>query len=168
MLPETFAFVTFRSVPQVYEESLISEGVLPAEDAALFRDDFYHHLDDRLSATASYTPSPPEMKGGWKAMTFTDRPLITPDTGVAQDVLLDVGKSSVTVPEGFVRSVHRPIDDNGPNIILTMISVLEYPSSYCKDSYSASAPVARNRQRDRFCHSRSVGLWIADAGRFRH
>lgn len=100
-----------KSVPQLYEEKLLSEGVLTAADAAKVRADWKAYLEAELSkvtgpGAASFAPSFPGLEdpqSPWKAMVWpqSKEAVHDPETGVQTTVLQEVGRASVDVPEGF-------------------------------------------------------------------
>ncbi|RXW18551.1 hypothetical protein EST38_g7302 [Candolleomyces aberdarensis] len=97
-----------KSVPQLYEEKLLTEEVLTAADISRVRGDYKAHLESELakvtSGGASFTPSYPSLlEGQWKGMAWPrgEDAVHDPVTGVPLDVLEKVGKASVKVPEGY-------------------------------------------------------------------
>jgi probable 2-oxoglutarate dehydrogenase E1 component DHKTD1 len=86
-----------------------------------FRQARYSHLQSELEAAESYEPVDPwsyrfaatlaqlpdkpagAVKGLSDLVWPTDaRAVVNPDTGVERDVLVEVGKQSVSLPDGFV------------------------------------------------------------------
>jgi hypothetical protein len=61
-------------------------------------------LDAALAKVDEYKPKSDLLDGKWKGYAWpaSDQAEHNPDTGVAKDVLIEVGKASVTLPEGFV------------------------------------------------------------------
>ncbi|OZJ02164.1 hypothetical protein BZG36_04628 [Bifiguratus adelaidae] len=91
-----------KSVPTLYEEQLISEGVLvdPAE-ADSFRGDYYAYLEDHFNEAASFVPEADHLQQKWSGMiqaTDYARDEPNPPTGVDRQVLMSIGKASVTSP----------------------------------------------------------------------
>ncbi|KZV93424.1 2-oxoglutarate dehydrogenase, E1 component [Exidia glandulosa HHB12029] len=92
-----------KSVPQLYEDKLLSAGVLTADDAATARRTARDHLDVQLADTTSYKPKADMLQGKWSSFVWpasTDA-VHDPATGVELDVLQSVGKASVTLPSDF-------------------------------------------------------------------
>lgn len=94
------------------------------DTATFFRQAWYSHLQSELDATESYQPVDPWLYQvvaapaqkhdkpagavkGWSDLVWpTDaRAVVHPGTGVKRDVLVEVGKQSVSVPDGFVGTV---------------------------------------------------------------
>ncbi|KAI5981244.1 dehydrogenase E1 and transketolase domain-containing protein 1 [Pisolithus albus] len=100
-----------RSVPALYEERLVNEGVLQKDTAASVRSSYKEALTDALAASASYTPPPIKLERQWSAtkidgnnikMVWPGSPVAqTFDTGVDAETLKEVGRASVSVPDGF-------------------------------------------------------------------
>jgi probable 2-oxoglutarate dehydrogenase E1 component DHKTD1 len=92
-----------KSVPKLYEEKLESQQLLSSAESDALRDQWYKKLDSDLDAVTGFQPPATHLQGKWEGMTSpTD---ITQDTmiptGVASDVLLQVGKISVQTPPNF-------------------------------------------------------------------
>ncbi|EKM75012.1 hypothetical protein AGABI1DRAFT_123391 [Agaricus bisporus var. burnettii JB137-S8] len=101
-----------KSVPELYEHKLLSEGVLTQDDISDVRLAYRSHLESQLSQVSSYAPSlssAPMLQRQWKEVSWPSSPSIKSSslsnsqipTGVAKDLLKDIGKTSVWVPEGF-------------------------------------------------------------------
>ncbi|KAI0063865.1 2-oxoglutarate dehydrogenase, E1 component [Artomyces pyxidatus] len=92
-----------KSVPTLYEEKLISDGIITSESAVSVREAYKAHLEDQLAKSTSYTPSPTLFQGQWENIVWpaSADALRAPETGVERGILEKVGKASVTVPEGF-------------------------------------------------------------------
>ncbi|KAF8997053.1 dehydrogenase E1 and transketolase domain-containing protein 1 [Cyathus striatus] len=92
-----------RSVPQLYEERLISEGVLTQADITSIRSAYRDHLESELTETPSYQPAPFTSTGQWSEIVWpaSEEANHNPITGVQGETLKDIGKASVTVPDGF-------------------------------------------------------------------
>lgn len=82
-----------------------SDGVLTPEAATQLRSDYKEYLNAELAAIDSYVPPALEHQAQWTGVVWPSSKdaQANPDTGVQEDVLKEVGKASVTVPEGFVR-----------------------------------------------------------------
>ncbi|EMD32179.1 hypothetical protein CERSUDRAFT_118815 [Gelatoporia subvermispora B] len=95
-----------RSVPALYEEQLINEKVLTPDEAATLRTTHRDFLASQLTAAdPDRSPvHPPAMLGGpWAGLTWPAKAdaVRDPETGVAEEVLLDIGRASVAVPDDF-------------------------------------------------------------------
>lgn len=74
--------------------------------AASVRDTYKTHLTKELAAADTYAPKATMLEKQWTGLVWpkdAKEEERFPDTGVSQDVLLDIGKASVQLPEGFVR-----------------------------------------------------------------
>ncbi|KAG1828499.1 thiamine diphosphate-binding protein [Suillus variegatus] len=90
------------SVPKLYEDKLISDGVISVEAAQAVRDSYKAALNTALTDVTSYVPPPVSFEGAWKGMVWPASPAAREEkTGVSSAVLRDVGKASVHVPEEF-------------------------------------------------------------------
>lgn len=93
-----------RSVPQLYEEKLFIEQVITPTEASSLRDSYKSHLNDQLAIADEYTPSANMLQAQWKGIVWPASPEATTatiDTGVDTASLVNIGKASVRVPEGF-------------------------------------------------------------------
>ncbi|KAG8775366.1 hypothetical protein FRC15_000597 [Serendipita sp. 397] len=103
------------SVPQRYEQELITEGIIDAATAADFRKERTSFLQAELDQSTSYQPTSEwdsgqeesVARGKWSDMVWPASPTAAhdPDTGVERDILTRVGKASVKAPDGF--NVHE-------------------------------------------------------------
>ncbi|KAG8960422.1 hypothetical protein FRC03_006542 [Tulasnella sp. 419] len=102
--PGMYKLIRSRSsVPKVYEEKLISEGVITPEEASSHRNEWKSHLENCLQAVSSHTPVADMLTHQWKGMIWpaSSAAIHDPETGVDRDALLRVGKQSVEVPQDF-------------------------------------------------------------------
>ncbi|KAI0029023.1 dehydrogenase E1 and transketolase domain-containing protein 1 [Vararia minispora EC-137] len=102
--PQMYSTIRSRkSVPTLYEQTLISDGVLTPESAAAVRAAYRAHLESELKASAAHVPAASMLAAQWAGMVWPASPAAIgdPPTGVARTVLEQVGRASVTVPPGF-------------------------------------------------------------------
>ncbi|KAG8734031.1 hypothetical protein FRC11_013087 [Ceratobasidium sp. 423] len=95
---------TRQSVPQIYEQKLVSEGLLSEEKAAAGRAAYKQHLEKELTKADSYQPQADMLGGKWSGMIWpgdSTKANHKPKTGVDSRTLVEVGKASVAVPVGF-------------------------------------------------------------------
>ncbi|KAJ1676722.1 hypothetical protein EV182_007618, partial [Spiromyces aspiralis] len=118
---------TRKSVPKLYEEELARRGVVSPEQIDRFRDEHFNSLSAQLShclqqdpaiVPSSTSSSSSSSSGGaqnnssdssvrdvfkskWANMSIPTRQITRMDTGVNIDVLREVGRQSVAVPDGF-------------------------------------------------------------------
>ena len=77
------------------------------------RSSYKDRLNAELEAASEYQPPMLEHTGQWQGMTSTlmdgleGEPEVEyhPQTGVGKELLVDIGKASVKVPDGFVRTL---------------------------------------------------------------
>jgi 2-oxoglutarate dehydrogenase E1 component len=90
---------------QLYAEKLVAEGALSQADAERMASAFVADLETQFDAAANYRPNKADwLEGAWAG--FEPAPDLTRDdrrgdTAVPFDVLREVGRALVTVPEGF-------------------------------------------------------------------
>ncbi|KAJ2964596.1 hypothetical protein NQZ79_g439 [Umbelopsis isabellina] len=101
-----------QSVGKMYEQKLISEGVLSAnDDNDKIGSNYYDTLEKRLSEAESYVPSDNQhLSGNWKSITHPKdyRKIPQVDTGVDESILVDIGTQSVGLSDQL--SVHPRVD----------------------------------------------------------
>ncbi|KAG6330643.1 hypothetical protein ID866_8445, partial [Astraeus odoratus] len=100
-----------RSVPELYEDSLVNEGLLSQDTAQALRNTYKATLSDALSLSTSHILPLVKFDGQWSSTKIDGRnvPMVWPgspeartfDTGESSESLRKVGKASVSVPEGF-------------------------------------------------------------------
>jgi 2-oxoglutarate dehydrogenase E1 component len=87
---------------QLYAKRLVEAGVLSEGDADAMATRFIAELETQFEAAKSYRPNKADwLEGAWAGLGEApddDRP---GDTGVAGEVLREIGRGLVTVPEGF-------------------------------------------------------------------
>ncbi|CAE6425949.1 unnamed protein product [Rhizoctonia solani] len=95
---------TRQSVPQIYEQKLISEGILSEEKAAAGRAAYKQHLEKELSKADGYQPQADMLGEQWSGIVWpgdSTKVNHSPKTGVDLKTLVQVGKTSVAAPVGF-------------------------------------------------------------------
>ncbi|KAJ7695948.1 dehydrogenase E1 and transketolase domain-containing protein 1 [Mycena rosella] len=92
-----------RSVPQLYEERLVREEVLDPTKIAAIRTAYKSELDTALTRVPSYAPSASMLEKQWTGMVWPASSAAerNPETGVEPEQLKDVGRASVSIPDGF-------------------------------------------------------------------
>jgi 2-oxoglutarate dehydrogenase E1 component len=95
---------------EIYAKRLAGEGVVTDGEVEKMRADWRARLDAELEASQSYRPNSADwLDGRWAGMKVA-REVDDPrrgDTGVAVEVLKDIGRKITVVPQGF--RVHRTI-----------------------------------------------------------
>ncbi|KAI9095871.1 thiamine diphosphate-binding protein [Phlyctochytrium arcticum] len=91
-----------KSVPRVYEEKLVAENVLADKsELETLRTQYFDKLDKHLEESYSYQPVADTLNGKWSDMKIPTKAVTKPETGLSEDILKEVGKKSVQVPEGI-------------------------------------------------------------------
>ena len=90
------------STVQIYSKQLVESGVLTQQDVDGMQAAFRSHLDQELAASEGYKPNKADwLDGRWSAIGFADDEARRGDTGVALEVLKDVGRRITAVPQDF-------------------------------------------------------------------
>ncbi|QRW05238.1 2-oxoglutarate dehydrogenase E1 component [Ceratobasidium sp. AG-Ba] len=98
---------TRQSVPQIYEQKLINEGILSEEQATADRTAYKQHLEKELTKADGFQPEADMLSGEWSGLVWpgdTSKANRNPKTGVKAETLVNIGKTSVAAPVGF--SIH--------------------------------------------------------------
>jgi probable 2-oxoglutarate dehydrogenase E1 component DHKTD1 len=90
-----------KSVPRMYEEKLVDEGVVTQEAVDQLRKEYADFLDGEIQASESYTPAFNGLTNKWQGLQFPKDMNVRVDTGVAEDILRSVGQASVNHPSDF-------------------------------------------------------------------
>ncbi|XP_040199327.1 probable 2-oxoglutarate dehydrogenase E1 component DHKTD1, mitochondrial isoform X1 [Rana temporaria] len=105
--PEMYKIIRSRkSIPDVYSERLISEGLLAEDEISDIKTSYYAKLNDHLANMTLYTPPPINLQDHWSEMVEPSARITTWDTGVPADLLKFIGAKSVEVPEEFQLHSH--------------------------------------------------------------
>jgi 2-oxoglutarate dehydrogenase E1 component len=90
------------STVQIYSKQLVESGVLTQQDVDGMQAAFRGHLDEELAASEGYKPNKADwLDGRWSAIGFAEDEARRGDTGVAIEVLKDVGRRITAVPHDF-------------------------------------------------------------------
>lgn len=95
---------TRQSVPRIYEQKLINEGLLSEESAAADRAAYKEHLEKELAKADTFKPEADMLAGKWSGLVWPgeiSKVIQAPKTGVKAQTLVDIGKTSVAAPVGF-------------------------------------------------------------------
>ncbi|XP_063893768.1 probable 2-oxoglutarate dehydrogenase E1 component DHKTD1 homolog, mitochondrial [Helicoverpa armigera] len=90
-----------KSIPDVYAEKLVSEGVLKEDDVKDILATYTSHLQKEYEAVPTYKPEVSYYQEQWSGMQAAPHAVETWDTGVDTGLLKVVGQASVTVPDDF-------------------------------------------------------------------
>ena len=87
---------------EVYVAKLISEGVVSQTDAEKMDRDFAEIMDQAYQASASYKPNKADwLEGKWQGLEVAPESEPASKTGVALDILREIGNAISRTPEGF-------------------------------------------------------------------
>ncbi|NP_001084395.1 probable 2-oxoglutarate dehydrogenase E1 component DHKTD1, mitochondrial [Xenopus laevis] len=95
-----------KSIPDVYSERLIAEGLMTEEEATEIRTTYYSKFNDHLSNMTLYSPPSTNLQAHWREMIEPSARTTTWDTGLPADLLKFIGAKSVEVPEEFKMHSH--------------------------------------------------------------
>ena len=100
--------LTLPSLPSPDPQSLQplqADDVLTDAAAKSVRASYKAELEAELARAGEHVPSASMLQDQWSGMVWPASPeaVRNPQTGVAREVLEQVGRASVTVPNGFVR-----------------------------------------------------------------
>lgn len=87
---------------ELYAKQLVSEGVLTAEEAEGYVKSFHDALEVEFQAATTYKPNKADwLEGKWTGLTAATDDTRKGKTAVEMDVLQEVGRALVQVPDGF-------------------------------------------------------------------
>ena len=97
----------FHDVYHLFKIYNKNEEVISLNDVATLRSTYKAYLESELEKSASFKPQSLKLDGKWNDMVLPVSANATrnPDTGVSIDILKNVGRASVEVPEGFVSKI---------------------------------------------------------------
>ncbi|XP_068132227.1 2-oxoadipate dehydrogenase complex component E1 isoform X2 [Hyperolius riggenbachi] len=105
--PEMYKLIRSRkSIPDVYTERLISEGLMTEDEISDIKSSYYGKLNDHLANMTLYTPPPTNLQANWNEMVEPGARITTWDTGVPADLLKFIGAKSVEVLEEIQMHSH--------------------------------------------------------------
>ncbi|XP_013188189.2 probable 2-oxoglutarate dehydrogenase E1 component DHKTD1 homolog, mitochondrial [Amyelois transitella] len=97
-----------KSIPDLYAERLVSEGVLSPEQVSRITEEYTKYLQSQFEAVPSYKPEVSYFQDQWSKMGPAPRSVETWDTGVDTGLLKVVGQASVSFPGDF--NIHPHLD----------------------------------------------------------
>jgi 2-oxoglutarate dehydrogenase E1 component len=102
------AIRSHKNAVQIYGQRLVDEGIVTAKEVDEMKATFRAHLDAELAASDGYKPNKADwLDGRWSKMGFAEDEARRGETGVAIDILKDVGRRITTVPQDF--NAHKTI-----------------------------------------------------------
>lgn len=91
-----------RSVPDVYAEQMVNEGILTKEDIEKITKEQFDYFNKELLSVESYVPEKSYFDKQWKGFGQASKDLTIWDTGLEWNLLSFVGNASVYHPDDFV------------------------------------------------------------------
>jgi 2-oxoglutarate dehydrogenase complex dehydrogenase (E1) component-like enzyme len=95
--------VSFRSVPDLYAEKLVSEGVMTGAEVDAITQKYVDYLTKELAVVESYEEEQSYFQAQWAGFQQAPNKITVWDTGVDQKLLKSIGQTSVSYPADFVR-----------------------------------------------------------------
>ncbi|MEQ1649676.1 MAG: 2-oxoglutarate dehydrogenase E1 component [Hyphomicrobiaceae bacterium] len=93
---------------QIYSKQLVDEGVMTSDEVDEMQAKFRAHLDGEFAASENYKPNKADwLDGRWSQIGNDDDEARRGNTGVAVDVLKEVGRRLTTIPNDF--NAHKTI-----------------------------------------------------------
>ncbi|XP_035669706.1 probable 2-oxoglutarate dehydrogenase E1 component DHKTD1, mitochondrial [Branchiostoma floridae] len=97
---------TGKSVPDVYADQLVNEGLLTKEEVGKINADCMAKLGEHFSKLESFPPEARHLQKQWTGLVQASSQITTWDTGVDTSLLKYVGAKSVEVPSDLVVHPH--------------------------------------------------------------
>ncbi|XP_061106928.1 2-oxoadipate dehydrogenase complex component E1 [Conger conger] len=88
-----------KSIPDLYAERLISEGLMTEAERSEIKTSHYSMLNECLANTALYSPPPTNLQGSWGGLVEPQARISTWDTGMPAQLLQFVAARSVDIPK---------------------------------------------------------------------
>jgi 2-oxoglutarate dehydrogenase E1 component len=93
---------------EIYARRLAEEGVVSADEFERMKAEFRAKLDEEFAASEGYKPNKADwLDGRWAGVGLPEDEVRRGNTGVALDVLKEVGRRITTIPQDF--NAHRTI-----------------------------------------------------------
>ncbi|KAJ8964681.1 hypothetical protein NQ314_004713, partial [Rhamnusium bicolor] len=100
--PALYSVIRSRqTVPDLYSEKLITDGILTEEDRKQIVNGHYDWLNEHLKAVEHYQPQDVSFKKQWEGFIQPEDVITTWDSGIDIDLMKFVGSKSVQYPENF-------------------------------------------------------------------
>lgn len=98
-------FSIFRSVPDVYAQLLVDEGIMTKDEIGGITKQQFDYYSSELQAVESYQPDKSYFRKQWEGFGQAPSDLTTWDTGVNWELLSYIGRNSVYHPPDFVSNL---------------------------------------------------------------
>lgn len=95
-----------KSIPDVYAEKLVAEGVINEEEVKDILSNYTNYLQKQYEAVPAYKPEVTYYQEQWSGIQAAPNAVETWDTGVDTGLLKVVGQASVSLPDNFTVHPH--------------------------------------------------------------
>ncbi|WP_411839133.1 2-oxoglutarate dehydrogenase E1 component [Paracoccus sp. ME4] len=97
-----------KTTLQLYTERLVADGLIPEGEIEDMKAAFQAHLNEEFEIGKSYKPNKADwLDGKWSGLDREGADYIAGETGIAPEVMTQVGRALTTVPEGL--SLHKTV-----------------------------------------------------------
>ena len=123
------------SVVEVYAGKLVADGLLTKDEVAAMQGEFRALLEDEFAAGEAYRPNRADwLDGRWSGIGHAEEGARRGDTGVALDVLREVGRKLTSFPKSFtphktiarIMATRRKMIEDGQGIDWATAEALAY------------------------------------------
>ena len=123
------------SVVEVYARKLVADGLLTKDEVAAMQGEFRALLEDEFAAGEAYRPNRADwLDGRWSGIGHAEEGARRGDTGVALDVLREVGRKLTSFPKSFtphktiarIMATRRKMIEDGQGIDWATAEALAY------------------------------------------
>jgi 2-oxoglutarate dehydrogenase E1 component len=123
------------SVVEVYARKLVADGLLTQDDVAAMQGEFRALLEEEFGAGEAYRPNRADwLDGRWSGIGHAEEGARRGDTGVALDVLREVGRKLTSFPKSFtphktiarIMATRRKMIEDGQGIDWATAEALAY------------------------------------------
>ncbi len=102
-----------KTARTLYNEQLIAEGTITAEEGEAMLQAFTSELDEAFQATKTYDPTDADFLGGaWEGLSLPDQGARRGETSISYETFQEMGTALTTVPDGFTvnKKLQRVLD----------------------------------------------------------
>jgi 2-oxoglutarate dehydrogenase E1 component len=151
------------SVAAVYAKQLVDENTLTQGEVDELRAGFRAHLDEEFETAESYRANRADwLDGKWSGIALAEEGARRGETGVAVDVLKDIGRKLTTVPPSFTphKTIARILDqrrrmvEDGAGIDWAMAEALAF-GALVREGYKVRLS-GQDSERGTFSHRHAV------------
>ena len=97
-----------KTTLQLYTERLVADGLIPEGEIEDMKAAFQAHLNEEFEIGKNYKPNKADwLDGKWSGMNREGTDYVAGETGIAPEVMTQVGRALTTVPEGL--NLHKTV-----------------------------------------------------------